>query len=90
MATVAPLFWSSLFALLRTVSEDIRRTSDILLSSLYSDSPLSSRPQPLGRGAEMPLPAKTQGKTLDCLFNSRYRVLLQGGFNVLLRKMQQD
>ena len=38
------------------------------LWSLYSDGPLSSGPQPLGV-SETTLPAKTQGKTLDCPFN---------------------
>ena len=50
MAMSALLCWSSLFVLLCAVSEDIQRTPDISLSSLYSNSPLSSLPQPLGSG----------------------------------------
>ena len=45
----------------------LRSTPGILPWSLYSDGPLSSWPQPLE--AETPLPAKTQGRTLDRPFN---------------------
>ena len=87
MAMSAPLCGSSLFVLQRAVSENIRRTSDILLSSLYSDSPLRAPGHNRWGVAETPLSAKTQGRTLDRLLNSR---LLQGGSNVSLRKVQQD
>ena len=46
----APPCWSLLFVLQRAVSEDIRRTSDIFHSSLYSRGPWSCWPQPLGSG----------------------------------------
>ena len=48
MATAAPLCGSSHFVPQRAVNEGKRRTSHILLSSLYSDGPLSSWQQSRG------------------------------------------
>ena len=63
MATAAPLCWSSHFVPQRAVNEGKFRTSDILLSSLYSDGdgPLSSWPQPRGSDGDVTPRKDTRG-----------------------------
>ena len=54
--------------------------------SLYTCGPRSSRPQPMESSARS---AKSQGRNGDCIFNLPPQVLLQSGFYVSLRKVQQ-
>ena len=53
--------------------------------SLYSDGPLSSRPQPLGV-SETSLPVKTQGGLWTVRLISVHHILLQGVFYFLCRR----
>ena len=52
--------------------------------SLYSDGPLSSRPQPLGSGGDV-APCEDTRRTLTVRLISVHHVLLQGGFYFLCR-----
>ena len=69
------------FAPLRCTSDAVTLTF-VSFCSLYSNSPLSCRPQPLGV-SETILPVKTQGRTLDCSFNFRPPRIVAGCFFLL-------
>ena len=56
----------------------VRRIQDAVPWSLYSDGPLSSRPQPLGSGGDAD-PCEDTRKDFGLSF-SCHHVLLQGGF----------
>ena len=66
------------FAPLRCTSDAVTLTF-VSLCSLYSDSPLSSRPQPLG-GVGDDTPFEDTRRTLDCPFNFRPPRIAAGCF----------
>ena len=60
------------------------------LFPLYSDGPLSSRPQPRGSDGDVTPRKDTREDLGPSFLTSVHHVVLQGGFNVSLPKMQQD
>ena len=62
----------------------LRGASGILPWSLYSDSPLSSPPQPRGSDGDV-TPCKVTREDFGLFLTSFHHALLQGGFKQLVR-----